>query len=376
MRFQWMIKGLLGFFLAWLLFCFCERPSNPDSGAQASAENQPDSEEEKVGIPVEALIVRYQTIEQNVPLTGIAQPSLSVDIVAEVSGKVESIYKKLGQNVTPSDTLAVIDDRIPLSNYKQAQSQVLSAANNLKIAQLNLRSDEELLKTGDISQLAYENSKLAMKTAEANHLSALANLSLMEKTYRDTRIMSPIRGLISRKFIDLGTMVMPNMVVYRVVDINTLKINVGIPQDVIGRIRLGSTARVVFSALNNEVFKGVVRFLSPQADETSGSFTAEIHIENTNDLRIRAGMTAKIDLLLTELGEQLAVPDYALVTRNGSNYVYKVTNNTAKLTEISILKKLGSQVVISDGLANGDTVVVVGMKNLGVETRVFIEAIN
>ena len=155
-------------------------------------------------IPVEAYIVRNKNIQRNFSSSGVLKPKHEVDIVAEVAGKIETIHKSVGDQVTRSDILALIDDDIPLSNYKQAKSQVLSAENNLKIARLNLQSDEELFKSGDISKLEYENSVLTVKTAEANHLSALANLSLLEKAYNDTRIKSPIEGLISRKYIDIA----------------------------------------------------------------------------------------------------------------------------------------------------------------------------
>ena len=76
-------------------------------------------------IAVEALVIKLKRVEQNVPLTGVLKPLHSVDIVAEVSGKASTVYKKLGDAVSTKDTLAVIDDKIPLSNYRQAKSQVL-----------------------------------------------------------------------------------------------------------------------------------------------------------------------------------------------------------------------------------------------------------
>jgi len=192
------------------------------------------------GIPVEALVIKPRKVEQKVPFTGIVKPLHSVDIAAEVSGKIIRINKKLGDKVTTKDILAVIDDKIPLGQYKQAKAQVLSSDNNLKIAELNLKSDKELLEKGDISRLAYENSSLAVKNAEANRLSALANLSLLEKRYNDTRIMSPIDGLISRKYVDIGSMLMNNMPVYRVVDITEVKIEIGLTQNMINRIQVNS----------------------------------------------------------------------------------------------------------------------------------------
>jgi len=373
MKFKNIIISLLILVLLFTLNSCGSKPTEKKPVESETTESGTKGNNQK--IPVEALIVKFKKLEQNIPLTGILKPIHEVDIIAEVAGEAEVINKKLGDVVTTKDTLAIIDDDIPLSNYRQAKSQVLSADNNLKIAKLNLKSDEELFKNGDISELAFENSKLAVKSAEASRLSALANLSLLEKNYRDTRITSPIAGLISRKNIDIGSMVTPNLPVYRVVDLSTLKIQVGVPQSMINRVRVGSKANVQISALDYQAFNGHVRYISPQADESTGAFTIEAHVQNTSDLKIRAGMTAKINLLLTDEEEKLIVPDHALISKNESNHLYKIIDGIARLTKVTVGETIASQVIVTEGLTEGDTIVVVGMKNLGVESQVYIETI-
>lgn len=328
------------------------------------------------GIPVEAYYVKNQTIEDKLRFTGVLEPFHSVDIVSEASGKVIKINKDLGDSVSKNEIMAIIDDIVPESNFKQAQAQVLSAENNLKIAELNLQSDKQLYENGDISKLAYDNSVLAVKTAEANHLAALANLSLMEKQFNNTRIISPINGVVSRKYIEIGTMVTLTMPVYRVVDLDYLKLKIGVPQSSIRNIKVGDEANVTISALNNKTYSGFVKYISPQADESTGAFNTEIHIKNTAEKTIIAGMTAKVELILKTEESQIIVPSYAVVTKNEKKYLYKVDNEIAKLTPILAGETIGSQVVIREGVNEGDIIVVVGMKNLGTETKVLIETLH
>ena len=366
------IIGLLLFILG-LNYCSSENNSS-ENNAENRSEN-PSKENtviEKV-VPVEAMVVRTKIMERTLSLTGALEPVHAVDIVSEVSGKVKKINKKLGSHVTPGEILAIIDDKIPLSQFEQAKSQVLMAENNLSIAQLNLKSDNELYGNGDISQLAHENSKLTVKTAEANLLSAKANLSLMEKTYQDTRITSPINGLISREYIELGMMVNPNTPLYQVVDLNELKLSVCIPQDIIKSVNRNSQATITISALNNEKFPAEVRFISPHADAGTGSFTTEIYVSNTPEMKIRGGLTAKVDLILEDIGKQLAVPDYAVIAKNAHHIVYKYENGKAKSTDVKLGPTFGNNIVITEGIAAGDTIVVTGMKNLGMDTKVLIE---
>jgi len=366
------------FFIVIIIMLIIGGCNKPKSGVPEGepARTKIITEVKSEGVPVEVIIVKRKKVEQSIPLTGVLNPLSAVDIVAEVTGKVVSIEKTLGSPVTKADTLAKIDDRIAAANYLQAASQVLSADNSLKIAKLNSQSDEELFKAGDISELARENSRLSYKTAEAGVLSARAAANLQKKTYEDTRIMSPINGYVSRKFITEGTMVNPGMVLYRVVDLEYMKIEVGVPQKLISLVRKGGDARLVVSALNNKVMSGRVKYISPQANENTGAFAVEIHVKNTSAHDLLAGMTVKIKLLLRDNERRLVIPAYALVVKNDSTFVYRIEDKLAVLTPVTSHKTMGGAVIIEQGIREGDRIVTVGMKNLGLKTPIILEQVN
>lgn len=371
MKYKKFSKIILVLFLLSIMSC----GNNNNNNKEVAPNIESTSSEIKV-VPVEVIVASKQNLEATIPFTGVLAPSRSVDIISEVSGKVQKINKKLGQVVSTKDVLALIDDEVPYNQFQQAQAQKLSADNSLKIAQLNLESDNILFDNNDISKIAYENSVLAVKNAEANQLSTIANLSLLEKNYNNTRIKSPISGIISRKHIELGTMVNIGLPIYRVVDLSILKIEIGISQDMVNYVKVGSQANVQISALNNQNFNGIVQYISPQANEQTGTFKAEIYVPNTSEIEIRAGMTASIELDISNKEKLLSVPNYALVTKNGDHFIYKVKNNLAELYKIDIGQSLGNNTIVNSGLIEGDTIVVVGMKNLGEKTSVFIETVN
>ncbi len=353
-----------------LMLTSCEPPA--DEGGENSGEQVEKSERK---LPVEATLIKPQIVKQTIDFTGIIQPVESVEIAGEVSGKIKKLDASLGDKVTTKDTLAVIEDEVPYNQFLQSKAAVLSAENSLKISRLNFESDKVLLKNGDISQLAFENSKLAVQSAEAAYLSTKANKSLAEKQYFDTRIVSPIRGHIARKYIEKGTMVNPGSPVFRVVNIDYLKIEIGVPQGIINNVKPGNRAKIRISALNGNIYEGIVKHISPQADERTGSFKVEVHVKNSGDYKLKAGMTANVDLLIFEEEEKLTVPDYAIMKKEGKDFVYKVEDETAILTQIETAEKIGSNYVIKNGLESGDIIVTVGMKNLGEKTKVNIETL-
>ena len=363
-------------FMVFITSCVQNESQSDEVNTEEVSISDMSNEEKDNKISVEAYIVKKGKVEEKLPFTAVLKPLHAVDIVSEASGKVIKINKELGSQVGKNEILAIIDDIVAKSNFEQAKAQVLTTENNLKIAQLNFESDIQLFKTGDISKLQYDNSELTVKTAEANHLASKANKKFMEKQFQDTRIKSPINGIVSRKFIELGAMVNPSMPVYRVVDLNMLKLEIGVPQSFISNVNVGDEAEVIVPALRKNIYTGNVKYISPQADEATGAFKTEIHVSNTADKKIKAGMSSKVNLVLQTKEEQIIIPNHALITKNGDKFIYQIKNELAKLIPIKIGDTYGSKTVVEEGVIEGDTIVVVGMKNLGIETKVWIETLH
>jgi len=91
---------------------------------------------------------------------------------------------------------------------------------------------------------------------------------------------------------------------------------------------------------------------------------------------IKAGMSSKVNLVLKTRDEQVIVPNHALITKNGDKYIYKIENEIAKLKPVKTGNSYGSKTIIEEGITEGDTIVVVGMKNLGMETKVWVETLH
>lgn len=348
--------------LAVLLIVSCNENNNASGSVQ-----------KEIIVPVETKLISKQNVEETIGYTGVIESQNAVDLIAEVSGKIIKVNKKLGDYIACGDVIAVIDDRIPAANLKQAEAHCLAAENNLNIAKKNYKSDQELFENGDISKLAFDNSELNVKSAEANLLAAKAQFSLMKKNYDDTRITSPVPGNIARENVTLGTMVNIGTPVHRVVDLSNLKVKIGIPQNIIPRVRKGAAAEVTVSSINNAKCRGSISFISPQADENSGTFLVEVNLKNPGNMNIRAGMTADVNLFIQSPGNEVVVPLSSIVQRDNKPFVYKVEGNKAKLTQVVLGDNIGHSVIVKEGLKEQDKIVITGMKNLGVDTKIKIE---
>ncbi len=354
--------------------CCCMPSCGPQEDSDAGGSAEPGAETLRA-VPVEARVVRLENVEEAVVVTGVIVPHRAVDVVAETGGRLTQVRAEVGGRVRSGDTLAVIDDRVARSRLEHAMAQVLSAENKLEIARLNFESDRQLFEHEDISRLSFENSRLAVKAAQADLKSNQADLSRARKGFEDTRLTSPIDGWISRKHVELGAMTSTGATTYRVVNLDTMKVMLGIPQTAIGRVQEGGPVRITVAALGDRTFEGHVRRISPQAEEVTGAFPVEVHLDNTHDMSIRAGLAARCRVILGGSSLQFVVPGNAVLARDGKAHVYRIRDGIARLTEVKTRETFGSQVAVDSGLAEGDTIVVAGMNRLGAATHVVIRAL-
>ncbi len=364
------LKSIFLFAIFLLIISACSNDADKNSTVKSNSGKTEQRPKEKI-VSVEIMKIKKESVQQKITYTAIASAINTVDIVAEVSGKVIESKKSLGEYITKKDILAVIDFTIPKSNYEQAKAQVISAENNLNVTKLNFSSDSTLYASNDISEFAFKNSASQLKNAQAQLLSAKAQLSVAKKSFEDTKIKSPINGFIARKYIEIGTMINPGTPIYRVVDLSKIKLNFGVPQSVVSQIKIGSKAKLHFSSVNNLTLNGIVKFISPQANEKTGTFEIEIQADNTNNI-VRAGFTSKVTLFLTTPENRITVPDYAVINKAEDTYVYVVKNKKAILTKVKLDGRFGDRVIVENGLSEGDIIVIGGMKNLGINTKIKI----
>jgi RND family efflux transporter MFP subunit len=167
--------------------------------------------------------------------------------------------------------------------------------------------------------------------------------------------------------IEVGSLVSPGTPGFVVADTRSVKAVVGVPDVVVGDLRLGQTETVRCEAIPSVTFTGTITRIAPSADATSRVFEVECTIPN-RDGRIRSGMIASL-----ELGEGGApsagarVPLNAIVRPPGDPTGYAVFvveeadgKTIARSRRVELGDVAGNEIGITSGLAPGERVIMVG----------------
>jgi membrane fusion protein (multidrug efflux system) len=148
-----------------------------------------------------------------------------------------------------------------------------------------------------------------------------------------------------------------------VLDIERIKVVVGIPETDVDAVRKIDRFDISIEALNNRKISGKKYFLAVAPESMAQVYRLELEVANKQE-EILPGMFARVEIVKEEFPDALAIPLYAVISRDNKHYVYVEDNNVAKLQEVKLGILDGWQIQITEGLKPGGKVIVVGQRSV------------
>lgn len=248
---------------------------------------------------------------------------------------------------------------IPQIQLDQAETNFVNARETWKQAQQAL----ELVKKG----ASTEDKQLAVESSQA----AKVGLQVASKQLGRTQLSVPAKMLVMDKLSEAGEIVAAGYPVVILGKIDTVKVEVGISEAMIGYFTPGEKLAVNFDAFPNENFYGVIKDISALPELSTRSYTLTINVRNP-ELKIKPGMVAKITYKKNK-GNIFKVPLSAVITNNGQSTVFLLGLDNRSVQRKVVTGTIDDdQIAIIQGLKNGDKVVTAGGSYLspGEEVRV------
>lgn len=314
---------------------------------------------EEFAIPVHTATVGAKTISNGLTATGEFAGWEEVTLVAESQGSIQNLKVEKGQKVKKGQVIAKVDAVFLPSQLNSAQSAFAKA-------EKDVARYERLLKVGAVSESALEDVRIQRENATANIAQINQQLSF-------TTVKSPIDGVVNSLMVEETSFVMPGNEIAEIVQIDRLKIIVNVAEDNLSKIKEGQEVTIKTDVYPLENFKGTVSNISVKAD-ASRKFQITIEVNNTKGSQLRAGLFAEVnfDALKTNEQDAMVVPREAIVGSLQNPSVYLVKDSTVTPRKIKVGSVINGNVVIFDGLQNGQQIVTKGIINLTEGTKIKI----
>ncbi len=302
-------------------------------------------------IPVVGVKITPQLIQEKVPVIGSLSANEAVEMKSEIDGTVREINFEEGQKVKKGDVLIVLDRAKLEATLAQAQA-------NADIAQTTFKRMGSLVEGGAVSQQEFDQSKseVAAKGAQAD---------LIKAQLADTQIIASFDGTVGARQVSLGQVISKDTLLTVLIDGDPMKADFHVPERYMGRLKIGQPVELKVAAYGDKVFKGEVYFIDPQVDELTRTVLVKAKIPNP-DGELRRGMFVKLDLVISEKSNGLAVPEVALIPKNDDVFLFTIdAEGKAQMQMVKTGVRMPGMVEIISGLKAGDTVITEGFQKIG-----------
>mgnify|MGYP000559902702 CR=1 FL=1 len=316
---------------------------------------QEDKEETVFAIPVTVTNVARNDISSNFHSTATLESRNEADIITRVTGIIEELTIEEGDYVEKGQVLARIDSRRYELALDKAEAELAGLKQELN--RLSTMAEKKLVSAQASEKVRYQ------------YESAMAARELAALDVQDSKIIAPISGYISNRYVKQGHFTQGYQKLFHIVDQSSLQAVVHLPEHQLANIRLGQKAALSFSAHRDKVYQAQVRSISPMIDDRSGTFKVILSLDNSN-MQLKPGMFAQIALTFDTHTDVITVPSDAIITLDNQSKIFVVKEN--KAVEVNVRKGFVEENIteIIGEVTDGDLVVVNGQHNLKADALV------
>lgn len=302
----------------------------------------------EAAILVKDISPTMHTFSSEFSFLGTFEPFRQNTIGSDAQGKIIRLNVEEGDKVSKGQVLAKIDDELLQLQLDNAEIS-LEGQKNDDIRYTNLAKDNA------VTGVQVEKTKLGLRSAEIQKRQ-------IQKQLRSTNITAPFSGVITKKMVDLGSVIGAGSPLFEITDISSLKLTVSVPERDIMKFKLGQSVDIKVDIYGDRSFTGKVSNISVQADK-SHNFKVQIAVQNSNR-ELMAGMYGSASLTNTKSITALSIPRKALIGSSKNPQVYVIRNGKAILTSFNAGTSDGEYIEVINGISESDRIVVKGQVNL------------
>lgn len=297
-------------------------------------------------VTVASVEVRDVPVEIRAPVD--LRPLQQAEVGSKVLGYVDAVLVDRGDPVKKRQLLALV-------RPSDLPDQLEAARSSYELAKANKDRAEKLAPTGVVSQQE-------LQAAAAAYASATAQMGALGVRIGETRITSPLDGVVSARRLDPGALVGPASgtgSLLTVERIDVLRIFIPVNERDVAHLKVGQEARVELDAMPGRSYGGQVVRISPAFDPVTRTLDAEVHVKNPGELR--SGMYGRGAIVTETHKDALVAPVAAIQITSGRTYAYVVKGDRVKRVELTVGVDGGDWLEIVGGLKRGDEIVIGGI---------------
>ena len=314
-------------------------------------------------VAISKVEVRDVPVEVNAPVD--LRPIEQADVGSKVLGYLDAVLVDRGDKVKKGQLLALVRPSDLPDQLAAARGALAQVEASRRLASISADRVRKLQPEGLAAQSDVDRAVSSLAAAEASELAAKAQIAALATRLGETRIESPLGGVVLHRKLDPGALVgtIAGSTILTVARTDVLRVFVTVNErDAVG-VAVGMDARVDVDALPGKTFRGKVVRLAPGFDAVTRTLEAEVDLDNASG-ELRPGMYGRGAIQLALHPKAAVIPAVALQISDKTRYVFVIDGDKARRRTIETGVDAGDWLEVTKGLAGGEEVVVGGADGL------------
>jgi len=320
--------------------------------------------------------------KKNVPVIleaiGTVEPYKSVAIKAQVSGEIEKVAFREGQDVKKGDLLLVIDQRPYQASLQAARGNLQRDKARLTSARLKAGRYADLVKKDYVTKQQFDDATAEAESLEATVQSDEAAVRQAELDLAHCSIRAPVTGRTGNLLVQQGNVIKSNdTVLLSLNQITPVYVSFSVPEKNLSEVRhwqeLSPLKVSATSPSGGETYEGKLSMINNSVDQSTGMVLLKAVFPN-EDKAMWPGVFVNVRLRLKTSRGSVVIPSKALQRGQRGEYVFVVKSDmTVESRNVTTGQETDGETVIEKGVANGEKVVTDGQLRLFPGAKVVIQ---
>ena len=301
---------------------------------------------------VTTLPAKIGIFKHYVEVQGVVQVDKNIEIRPELGGTVNAIYVKEGQRVNAGQTLVQLDDASIKNSIDELKTQ-------LNLAKTTFERQERLWNQKIGSEMQYLQTKAQKESLENN-------LATLKTQARKMKIIAPFSGIVDEIFPRNGELTNPQMPVVRLLNLDQVYVEADVTETYLPVIKVGTETVVNFPSIHKEITSKITQ-IGNYINPDNRSFKTRINLSN-KDQSIKPNLLADLKILDFKANGIIIPTNLVQQDQNDNNYVFTIKTENGEHTIvksiITVTKEYKHEIYVSEGLAENDTIVNEGARQV------------
>lgn len=340
--------------------CVCLAAALVVLGLQACSKDDLEPEAPR---PVRAMTINAANAANSMQFAGEVKPKVESQLGFRIPGKIIERKVDVGSIVRKGQVLMRLDAQDLELAQRQSDAALRSARSTLDLAQAELQRYRELREKNFVNQATLDAKETSYQQAKSSFEQAQAALRNQSNQTGYSELRSDEDGVVTAVNAEAGQVIAAGTPVVSVAKSAEKDVVIAVPENIVDSLRQVTDVRVHLWATPDNVMQGKVREVSPIADPATRTYSVKVSLP-ADAAQAKLGMTAYVSFMLPTGKDGIRLPLTALHENKGQTAVWVVENGAVKLVNVQLSGHSGNDILVSQGVSQGQVVVTAGVNML------------